>query len=154
MKQLTTTKHIIFVILLLVIILSLFRGNIVEGMELYVTPNVPCDKINDRPHPRSVCISSDSKDHGCLWDKATLKCKYPTSCDQLKTYESCGNYNVKGCWWKNDKDGCYCNNGKDKNKKPKPCNLEITKSDIQTSLKKFPQLGDPDDGYDAYAAYR
>jgi hypothetical protein len=32
--------------------------------------------------------------------------------------------------------------------------LEITKSDIQTSLKKFPQLGDPDDGYDAYAAYR
>jgi hypothetical protein len=143
MKQLTTTKHIIFVILLLVIILSLFRGNIVEGYPQYITPQVPCDKINDGPNRRSVCTHSNNKDYGCLWDKDTLKCKYPTSCDQLKTYESCGNYNFKGCWWKNDKDGCQCNNGKDKKKKPKPCNLEITMLDVQTSLKNFPRLEDP-----------
>jgi hypothetical protein len=64
MKQLTTIKHIIFVVLLLVIILSLFGGNtydtIKEGLECSEIKNMKrCDKYNQ---------------NGCSWYKGKCQC--------------------------------------------------------------------------------
>jgi hypothetical protein len=62
MKQLSTTKHIIFVILLLVIILSLFRGNIVEGYKRRLSR---CDQIWNQDECNKY------KNIGCNWHRYT-----------------------------------------------------------------------------------
>jgi hypothetical protein len=75
MKQLTTTKHIIFVILLLVIILSLFRGNIVEG---YKTKSKTKSKSKcNSYYCQTNYLNSDDCNKtgtGCKWDN-DCKCK-------------------------------------------------------------------------------
>lgn len=68
MKQLTTTKHIIFVILLLVIILSLFRGNIVEGYRRHRRPT-KCEQIG------TPGDCSAYNNNGCWWYDNGCHCR-------------------------------------------------------------------------------
>jgi hypothetical protein len=104
MKQLTTTKHIIFVILLLVIILSLFRGNIIEG---YRRRNRSSNLGNVLAVCKDIKKSKDCNKVGeCEWRHN--KCR-DHECRNPKNVTDCINYkNKKGellnCKW----DGYRC----------------------------------------------
>jgi hypothetical protein len=77
MKQLTTIKHIIFVILILMIILSLFRGNIVEGAGSRYRSNKNCNSLHCAKTYSNEKDCNNSGTNNCKWSKELNYCKCP-----------------------------------------------------------------------------
>ena len=110
MKQLITIKHIIFVILILLIILSLFGENLHEGLSIKRKMKVKKNKSKD-PCVGYKESKSCNKDIQCGWKND--KCG-KHECGKQKRSLDCRNIN-QGCTWyfdNVDNSGWYCDKRK------------------------------------------